>query len=41
MKGGDDACRMWGEEGGTTVSGESGVMEPCGVTGGVGGDTER
>lgn len=38
--GGDDACKMWGEEGGKTVSGESGGKELCGVTGGVGGDTE-
>lgn len=41
MKGGDDACKMWGEEGGKTASGESGGMGLCGVTGGVGGDTER
>lgn len=41
MKGDGDACKMWGEEGGKTVSGESGGMELCGVTGDVGGDTER
>lgn len=41
MRGGDDAYKMWVEEGGMTVSGESGGMGLCGVTGGVGGDTER
>lgn len=40
MKGGDDARKMWGEVG-KMVSGECGVMGPRGVTGGVGGDTER
>lgn len=41
MKRGGDACKMLGEEGGKTESGESGGMGLRGVTGGVGGDTER
>lgn len=40
-KGDDDACKMKGEEGGTSGSDESGGMGQHGVTGGVGGDTEH
>lgn len=41
MRGDDGACKMWEEEEGKMVSGESGGMGLHGVTDGVGGDTKH